>query len=258
MIEVKDLRVSFGQGEARKHVVKSVSFSVKKGETLGIVGESGCGKSTVLRSLAGLDRHWQGTISLAGTDVDRERTKAQLLLAQMVFQDPYGSIHPRHRIERVLAEPIRAMGKGVGWDRVPGALEQVGLPASFADRFPHQLSGGQRQRVAIARALILEPDILLLDEPTSALDVSVQAEVLNLLCDLRDERSLTYVLVSHDLSVIAHMCDRVLVMKDGLFVDELTKSDLQQGITHAPYSQMLFDESVNGLSKDRMAAKAIA
>ena len=248
MIEVKHLAVSFGQGDARKQVVKSVSFSVKKGETLGIVGESGCGKSTVLRSLAGLDRHWQGTISFAGTPVDRERTNEQLLLAQMVFQDPYGSIHPRHRIERVLAEPIRAMKKGAGWDRVAAALEQVGLPTSFAERFPHQLSGGQRQRVAIARALMLEPEILLLDEPTSALDVSVQAEVLNLLCDLRDERTLTYVLVSHDLAVIAHMCDRVLVMKDGSFVDELTKEDLQRGATHHAYSQMLFDESVNGLS----------
>ncbi|XUY29789.1 ABC transporter ATP-binding protein [Agrobacterium sp. rho-8.1] len=246
MIEVKDLSVSFGQGDSRKQIVKSVSFSVNKGETLGIIGESGCGKSTVLRSLAGLDRHWQGTISLAGTNVDRERSKEHLLLAQMVFQDPYGSIHPRHRIERVLAEPIRAMNRGSGFDRVASALEQVGLPTSFADRFPHQLSGGQRQRVAIARALMLEPDILLLDEPTSALDVSVQAEVLNLLCDLRDERALTYVLVSHDLSVIAHMCDRVLVMKDGTFVDELTRSDLQQGITNVPYSKMLFEESISG------------
>ncbi|POO52662.1 ABC transporter ATP-binding protein [Agrobacterium rosae] len=255
MIEVKDLSVSFAQGKARKQVVKSVSFSVKKGETLGIVGESGCGKSTVLRSLAGLDRHWQGTISLAGTPVDRERSKEQLLLAQMVFQDPYGSIHPRHRIERVLAEPIRAMKKGAGWDRVVGALEQVGLPTSFSERFPHQLSGGQRQRVAIARALMLEPAILLLDEPTSALDVSVQAEVLNLLSDLRDQRTLTYVLVSHDLSVIAHMCDRVLVMKDGAFVDELTKEDLQRGVTHNDYSQMLFEESVTGLSGNDAVAQ---
>ncbi|MET0172003.1 MAG: ABC transporter ATP-binding protein [Agrobacterium vaccinii] len=243
MIDVHDLSVSFGTGTSAKQVVKDVSFSVVKGETLGIVGESGCGKSTVLRSLAGLDRHWSGRINLAGTDVHKDRTKEQMLLTQMVFQDPYGSIHPRHRISRVLAEPIRAMNRGKGWDRVPGALEQVGLPVAFADRFPHQLSGGQRQRVAIARALMLEPEILLLDEPTSALDVSVQAEVLNLLADLKESRNLTYVLVSHDLGVIAHMCDRVLVMKSGVFVDELTKDDLYQGRTHDDYSRMLFEAS---------------
>ncbi len=243
MIEVSNLSVSFGSGDARRQVVKGVSFIVGKGETLGIVGESGCGKSTVLRSLAGLDRHWEGDIRLAGKAVNRERSRDQLKLAQMVFQDPYGSIHPRHRIERVLAEPARAMKIGDGWSRVAPSLEQVGLPANFAERFPHELSGGQRQRVAIARALMLEPEILLLDEPTSALDVSVQAEVLNLLTDLREERNLTYVLVSHDLSVIAHMCDRVLVMKDGAFVDELNKSALKQGETHHPYSKQLFEAS---------------
>ncbi|MEB2847227.1 ATP-binding cassette domain-containing protein [Rhizobiales bacterium RZME27] len=243
MIDVQDLSVSFGSGTSAKQVVKGVSFSVAKGETLGIVGESGCGKSTVLRSLAGLDRHWTGKINLAGTDVDKDRTREQMLLTQMVFQDPYGSIHPRHRISRVLAEPIRAMDRGKGWDKVAPALEQVGLPTAFADRFPHQLSGGQRQRVAIARALMLEPEIILLDEPTSALDVSVQAEVLNLLADLKESRNLTYVLVSHDLGVIAHMCDRVLVMKGGVFVDELTKDDLYEGRTHDDYSRMLFEAS---------------
>lgn len=243
MIEVENLEVAFGKGGNLKQVVKAVSFSVARGESLGIVGESGCGKSTVLRSLAGLDRHWTGRISLNGQSVDKNRTVEQLLLAQMVFQDPYGSIHPRHRIERVLAEPVRAMKKGCGWDRVPKALERVGLPAGFAERFPHELSGGQRQRVAIARALMLEPQILLLDEPTSALDVSVQAEVLNLLSDLREQQGLTYVLVSHDLSVIAHMCDRALVMKDGVFVDELDKADLQAGRTHAEYSAVLFQSS---------------
>ncbi|SHN10192.1 ABC transporter ATP-binding protein [Roseibium suaedae] len=243
MIEVSNLSVSFGSGERRKQVVKGVSFQVAKGETLGIVGESGCGKSTVLRSLAGLDRHWEGEIRLNGQPVERVRSREHLTLAQMVFQDPYGSIHPRHRIERVLAEPARAMKTGEGWDRVAPALEQVGLPAAFAERFPHELSGGQRQRVAIARALMLEPEVLLLDEPTSALDVSVQAEVLNLLADLREERGLTYVLVSHDLAVIAHMCDRVLVMKDGLFVDELDKSDLARGETHHAYSKQLFEAS---------------
>ncbi|WIJ26425.1 ABC transporter ATP-binding protein [Devosia sp. RR2S18] len=243
MIEVSNLSVSFGSGEGRRQVVKGVSFTVARGETLGIVGESGCGKSTVLRSLAGLDRHWDGEISLNGQRVDRERTREQLMLSQMVFQDPYGSIHPRHRIERVLAEPARAMKIGDGWSRVAPALQQVGLPAAFAERFPHELSGGQRQRVAIARALMLEPQVLLLDEPTSALDVSVQAEVLNLLADLREERALTYVLVSHDLAVIAHMCDRVLVMKDGVFVDELDKQALAKGETHHAYSRQLFEAS---------------
>lgn len=243
MIEVENLAVAFGQGAARKQVVKSVSLSASKGETLGIVGESGCGKSTVLRSLAGLDRHWEGQIKLDGQPVNKDRTREQLLLAQMVFQDPYSSIHPRHRIERILVEPVQSMKLGAGWDKVGPALEQVGLPASFAERFPHELSGGQRQRVAIARALMLAPEVLLLDEPTSALDVSVQAEVLNLLSDLRESRNLTYVLVSHDLAVIGHMCDRVLVMKDGTFVDELAKDDLEAGRTHSAYAAELFQAS---------------
>ncbi|TCV95109.1 ABC transporter ATP-binding protein [Biostraticola tofi] len=244
MIDVRNLSVSFGKENALKQVVRDVSFSVIKGQTLGIIGESGCGKSTLLRSLAGLDGHWTGQVKLNGVQVGRTRTRQQLLLTQMIFQDPFGSIHPRHRISRILAEPIRAMKRGTGWDRVVPALEQVGLSADFADRFPHQLSGGQRQRVAIARALMLQPDILLLDEPTSALDVSVQAEVLNLMSDIKDERHLTYVLVSHDLSVIAHMCDRVLVMKDGVFVDDLSRDDLRQGDTHHDYSRLLFEASV--------------
>lgn len=239
MIAVENLSVSFGSN----HVVRDVGFAVAKGETLGIVGESGCGKSTVLRSLTGLEAGWSGSIALDGKPVSAQRSKAQLLLSQMVFQDPYGSLHPRHRIGRILAEPIRAMGLGEGWDKVADALQQVGLPVEFAERFPHELSGGQRQRVAIARALILAPPILLLDEPTSALDVSVQAEVLNLLADLRDEQQLTYVLVSHDLAVIAHMCDRVLVMQNGVFVDELTQDDLAAGRTNAEYSRTLFEAS---------------
>jgi peptide/nickel transport system ATP-binding protein len=243
MIDVEDLSVSFGTGPFRKQVVKNVSLHVAKGATLGIVGESGCGKSTLLRSMAGLDRHWMGRVAFSGQYVDKSRTRQQMMLTQMVFQDPYGSIHPRHRISRIIAEPICAMGLGAGWNKVSAALTQVGLSEEFAQRFPHQLSGGQRQRVAIARALMLSPDILLLDEPTSALDVSVQAEVLNLLCDLKEERKLTYVLVSHDLSVIAHMCDRVLVMKGGVFVDELTKDDLYNRKTHDEYSQMLLEAS---------------
>ncbi|MFK0206681.1 ABC transporter ATP-binding protein [Agrobacterium sp. NPDC090283] len=243
MITVDKLDVVYGAKEKRNHVVRGVSLTVKKGETLGIVGESGCGKSTLLRSLAGLEAGWTGSISFDGKPVGKTRSRDELKLAQMVFQDPYGSLHPRHRIGRALAEPIRAMGLGDGWSKVPAALQQVGLPAYFAERFPHELSGGQRQRVAIARALILEPPILLLDEPTSALDVSIQAEILNLLADQREERDLTFVLVSHDLAVIAHMCDRVLVMQNGVFVDELTKADLQAGVTHAAYSGELFESS---------------
>ncbi|EGL65103.1 ABC transporter, nucleotide binding/ATPase protein (dipeptide) [Agrobacterium sp. ATCC 31749] len=243
MITVDKLDVVYGTKENQNHVVRGVSLTVNKGETLGIVGESGCGKSTLLRSLAGLEAGWTGSISFDGKPVRKLRGREELKLAQMVFQDPYGSLHPRHRIGRALAEPIRAMGLGDGWSKVPAALQQVGLPAHFAERFPHELSGGQRQRVAIARALILEPPILLLDEPTSALDVSIQAEILNLLADQREERDLTFVLVSHDLAVIAHMCDRVLVMQNGVFVDELTKADLEAGVTHAPYSAELFESS---------------
>ncbi|MCZ7497200.1 ABC transporter ATP-binding protein [Agrobacterium tumefaciens] len=243
MITVDKLDVVYGAKENRNHVVRGVSLTVNRGETLGIVGESGCGKSTLLRSLAGLEAGWTGSISFNGKPVGKTRSRDELKLAQMVFQDPYGSLHPRHRIGRALAEPIRAMGLGDGWSKVPAALQQVGLPAHFAERFPHELSGGQRQRVAIARALILEPPILLLDEPTSALDVSIQAEILNLLADQREERDLTFVLVSHDLAVIAHMCDRVVVMQNGDFVDELTKADLEAGVTHSAYSGELFESS---------------
>ncbi|MER8466240.1 ABC transporter ATP-binding protein [Mesorhizobium sp. M1396] len=241
MIKVDKLDVVYGTGRARNHAVRGVSFSVAKGETLGIVGESGCGKSTVLRSLAGIEQGWTGSVEFNGTPIGKLRSRDELKLSQMVFQDPYGSLHPRHRIGTALAEPIRSMGLGDGWSKVPQALKQVGLPEDFANRFPHELSGGQRQRVAIARALILSPPILLLDEPTSALDVSIQAEILNLLDDQRDERGLTFVLVSHDLSVIAHMCDRVLVMQNGVFLDEMTKADLRAGTTHAAYSQELFE-----------------
>jgi len=243
MIEVRDLNVVFASGKQENHVVKKVSFEVASGETLGIVGESGCGKSTLLRCLAGMENGWSGRIALAGKDVGKARSRDELKCAQMVFQDPYGSLHPRHRIGTALAEPLKAMGHSDIWPKVEKALRQVGLPVAFASRFPHELSGGQRQRVAIARALILQPPILLLDEPTSALDVSIQAEILNLLADQRDERGLTYVLVSHDLAVIAHMCDRVLIMKNGQFVDELTKSDMQNGVTHDGYARELFEAS---------------
>ncbi len=196
MIRVEDLDVTFGYGAATVHAVQDVTFQVKPGESFGLVGESGSGKSTVLRAVSGLNPDWSGGISLDGQTLGRQRDKAFYKRCQMVFQDPYGSLHPRHTVDRILAEPVAIHGLGDADKRIDRTLREVGLGPQFRFRFPHQLSGGQRQRVAIARALILEPRVLLLDEPTSALDVSVQAEILNLLKRLRAEHALTYILVS--------------------------------------------------------------
>lgn len=244
MIRIRDFNVRYRSGKTENHVVRGIDLTVAKGECVGIVGESGCGKSTLLRCLVGLESGWTGDIAIDGQTLAAVRSKEELHRAQMVFQDPFGSMHPRHRIGRSLSEPLRCMGLSSSPQHIAAALEEVGLPASFATRFPHQLSGGQRQRVAIARALILEPPILLLDEPTSALDVSVQAEILNLLSDKRDERGLTYLLVSHDLAVVAHMCDRILVMQNGTFVEELTPDNIRLGKATHPYAQHLIDVSL--------------
>ena len=225
MIAVEDLRVRFGDTEA----VRGVSFAVPRGATFGLVGESGSGKSTVLRAIAGLLRHWTGRMTLDGAPLRSRREKAFFRRVQMVFQDPYGSLHPRQTVDRALSEPLLVHGIGDVQSRVMRALQDVSLPASASFRYPHQLSGGQRQRVAIARAMITGPEVLLLDEPTSALDVSVQAEVLNLLADLQQARGLTYILVSHNLAVVAHLCIRVGVMQGGLLVEELSADDLRAG-----------------------------
>ena len=246
MIAVDGLSVTFGHGAAAIEAVRDVSFRVAEGAAFGLVGESGSGKSTVLRAVAGLIEGWQGGMAVAGTGLGRRRPRAFARLCQMVFQDPYGSLHPRHAVDRVLAEPIAIHGldRGAGAERrIERALEDVGLGPAFRFRYPHQLSGGQRQRVAIARALVLEPRILLLDEPTSALDVSVQAEVLNLLARLRRTRGLTYVLVSHNLAVVAHMCDRLAVMNQGRVVEELTVDQLRAAEPREPYTRQLLRAS---------------
>jgi peptide/nickel transport system ATP-binding protein len=243
MIEVADLHVTFGQGRNLVRAVRGISFDVKDGESFGLVGESGSGKSTVLRAICGLNPHWDGRITVGGTAQGRKRDKAFYKLVQMVFQDPYGSLHPRHTVDRILAEPaaIHRLDRIEG--RVMRALGEVGLGPEFRFRYPHQLSGGQRQRVAVARALILEPRILLLDEPTSALDVSVQAEVLNLLVRLRRERGLTFVLVSHNLAVIAHMCDRLAVMNHGSVVEEMSVERLRTASPSHAYTRQLLTAS---------------
>ncbi|PHR23231.1 MAG: ABC transporter ATP-binding protein [Hoeflea sp.] len=243
LIEIENLEVTFDGGDRQVRALKGVSLSVEEEDSFGIVGESGSGKSTVLRALCGLAPVTAGRISIDGKPVPSPRDQAFYRRVQMVFQDPYASLHPRHTIDRVLSEPLAIHGFDHAEKRVEQALEDVGLGSGFRFRYPHQLSGGQRQRVAIARALILEPKIILLDEPTSALDASIQAEVLNLLDRLRADRGLTYVLVSHDLAVVSHMCDRLVVMQSGEVVEELTREELQAHDTTRTYTRNLLTAS---------------
>ena len=239
LVSVRDLDVTFGHGANEVRAVRGVGFDVAAGESFGIVGESGSGKSTVLRAICGLAPTTAGQISIGGDPLERPRSQKFYRQVQMVFQDPYASLHPRHTVDKVLSETLAIHGFADAEARVEKALADVGLGAGFRFRFPHQLSGGQRQRVAIARALILEPRILLLDEPTSALDASIQAEVLNLLDALRAERGLTYLLVSHDLAVVAHMCERLLVMQHGAAVEQLTRNALQNRAAQQDYTKDL-------------------
>jgi peptide/nickel transport system ATP-binding protein len=244
MITVSDLRVSFGTGANQVHAVDGVAFTVRQGETYGLVGESGCGKSTILRALCGLNPNWSGNVTIGGEAMTPIRTRSFYRRVQMVFQDPYGSLHPRHTVNTTLTEPLAIHGIGGADERINRVLTEVGLGPTFRYRYPHQLSGGQRQRLAIARALILEPQVLLLDEPTSALDVSVQAEILNLLADLRERLGLTCILVSHDLAVIAPMCDRLGVMNAGKLLEELPVEALEDDSPTHPYTRQLLAASL--------------
>ncbi|WP_420391982.1 ABC transporter ATP-binding protein [Acuticoccus sp.] len=243
MIEAEDLSVIYGAGRKRFRAVDDVSFAVAEGEAFGLVGESGCGKSTILRALCGLEERWTGRLVIDGVAVAHRRPRAFHKTVQMVFQDPYGSLHPKKTVHATLMQSVSIQRLDDGLARVERALVDVGLDPGFRFRYPHQLSGGQRQRVAIARALILEPKILLLDEPTSALDVSVQAEVLNLLARLRREHTLTFVFVSHDLAVVEHMCDRLAVMRAGQIVETMDVATLSAGKVEADYTRTLFEAS---------------
>ncbi len=239
-LTIDHLQVKFGSFTA----VHDTSISVQPGASFGIVGESGSGKSTILRAICGLAPVTQGSIAITDQHGQAQPDLTSNSLGfkravQMVFQDPYGSLHPRHTVDRCLAEPLAIHGINNPEQKIERALDEVGLGNGFRFRYPHQLSGGQRQRVAIARALILEPQILLLDEPTSALDASVQAEVLNLLESLRKERDLTFVMVSHDLAVITHLCDQLLVMQGGKTVEQISASALGANQTSQPYTQNL-------------------
>jgi oligopeptide/dipeptide ABC transporter ATP-binding protein len=232
-------------GRVTGHVraVDDVTLSIAAGETVGLVGESGCGKSTLSRSLLRLLEPTGGTVRFAGRDITtagRRELRPLRREMQMVFQDPYGSLNPRRRIGRVLEAPLRL--RGVARGEAPGLagdlLERVGLERAHAARFPHELSGGQRQRVGIARALAVEPRLVVLDEPVSALDVSVQAQIVNLLADLRDESGVAYLLVAHDLSVVRHASDRVAVMYLGKIVEVAPGDELHRRPIH-PYTAAL-------------------
>ncbi|MBP0440598.1 dipeptide ABC transporter ATP-binding protein [Tianweitania sediminis] len=243
----RDYHVSGGLfSKARTvHAVKGVSFSVEKGKTLAIVGESGCGKSTLARIITLIDAPTSGSLQIDGQTVDIAQnglTSDLRRKVQIVFQNPYGSLNPRQKIGDVLGEPLKIntdTPASERRDRAMAMLKKVGLSEEHFNRYPHMFSGGQRQRIAIARALMLNPKLLVLDEPVSALDLSVQAQVLNLLADLQDEFQLTYVFISHDLSVVRYIADEVMVMYFGEAVEYGTRDEVFANPKHS-YTQTLF------------------
>lgn len=239
------MRKWFFQKDSFVRAVEDISFDVFRGETLGIAGESGCGKSTLARTVLRLLEPTEGTIEFDGKDIlDLSSQELRLLRRdmQIVFQDPYDSLHPRMKIGHIIAEPLRISALGYRKDeeilRVQDLLSMVNLDPSLIDRYPHELSGGQRQRVAIARALATNPKLVICDEPVSALDVSVRSQILNLMEEIQEKFNLTYLFISHDLSVIEHICDRVLIMYLGQVVELGKTEHIFENCLH-PYTQAL-------------------
>ncbi len=259
-------RVLERRGRATVKAVDGVNLAIAKGETLGLVGESGCGKSTVARLIVGLYAPTRGTIAYAGDviagpgAVGRSQQRRARQGMQMIFQDPFASLNPRWRVADIVAEPMRALQPGISRAEAMGnvamLLEQVGLNAADGAKFPHQFSGGQRQRISIARALSTNPSFLVCDEPTSALDVSVQAQVLNLMRDLQRRLGLTYLFISHNLAVVHHIADRVGVMYLGRIV-ELAPTRILFGQPRHPYTRMLLD-AVPDLELEGKSRTAVA
>lgn len=249
LLEIKDLTKTFimkgfwGK-KTEIHALNGISLTVRKGESLGIVGESGCGKSTLANLLIRLEEPTSGDILLDGISVSHSKEKDLKKLRsriQIVFQDPYSSLSPRMTVEQILTEPMRVTGRYTPAERKERAaalLELVGMRDSSLRKYPHEFSGGQRQRISIARALTTEPDVLILDEPTSALDVSVQAQVLNLLTDIREKMKLTYVFISHNLAVVKYISDRTAVMYKGRIVEVGPSREILTSPMH-PYTKEL-------------------
>jgi dipeptide transport system ATP-binding protein len=264
---VRDYKMGGGLfGKARTvHAVKGVSFSVEKGKTLAIVGESGCGKSTLARIITMIDAPTSGDLKIDGLPIDIARdgmTPEMRRKVQIVFQNPYGSLNPRQKIGDVLGEPLLINTGASTEERREKAMQmllKVGLGPEHFNRYPHMFSGGQRQRIAIARALMLNPSLLVLDEPVSALDLSVQAQVLNLLADLQDEFQLTYVFISHDLSVVRYIADDVMVMYFGEAVEYGPRDEVFSNPKHT-YTKTLFAATPRAdvaSIKARLAKKAV-
>lgn len=248
ILEVKNLKKYYQiRGIfSTKGIVKAlddVSFDLKKGETLSIVGESGCGKSTLAKVLMKIEPKTDGTYHLYSKEIKDWKNKDFYQVIQMIFQDPYSSINPRKKAWQIIAEPLFVntnLSRKECYQKAIEALRQVGLRKEYANRYPHMFSGGQRQRIGIARALVLHPQILICDEPVSALDVSVQAQVLNLLMDLQDQMHLSFLFISHDLSVVKHISDRILVMYLGKIAEVGSKHDIFTHPIH-PYTQALLE-----------------
>lgn len=240
--------------------LNGVDFALERGKTLAVVGESGCGKSTMARLVTMIETPSAGELRYDGTPIDltdKARAKTLRPKVQIVFQNPYGSLNPRQKIGAALEEPLilsTTLGKAARLERVASIMAAVGLRPEQAERYPHMFSGGQRQRIAIARALMTDPDVVVLDEPVSALDVSVQAQILNLLVELQQDRNLTYMFISHDLSVVRHVSDRVMVMYLGRVVEQGAAADLFDNPRH-PYTQALLSATpvpVPGRDKRRI------
>ncbi|MBB3773573.1 ABC-type dipeptide/oligopeptide/nickel transport system ATPase subunit [Angulomicrobium tetraedrale] len=235
-ISLRNLDIFYGATK----VVHDLTLDIAEGESVALVGESGSGKSTVLKAITGLATNWTGAIAVEGVPRSHRIDRRCARQCQLVFQDPYASLHPRKTVDDALSEPLAIHGIPDDGRRVETTMAAVGLDARLRFRFPHQLSGGQRQRVAIARALMPEPRILLLDEPTSALDVSVQAEILNLLKRLRREQGLTYLMVTHNLPVVSFLCDRLAVMQKGRIVEIAEVARFKTGALASPYARELY------------------